>query len=360
MNATLALGATAPVTPVADAVLAPGLSEGAHPLFAQVFGQAPAGEGEAPDTSEELDAALAPWLMGLDSQQAPALPFTQPFSRLLGAAAREAAPDGASAQEASADAMALPAPPGPEASATPGVPAVAKEAALPWPAAALPVANGANGASVENSANGADPATAPAGAPPRPVADAAARALPAEALSAAMAPRPAREAGASSLDGFATVLNANPGSAPSAASDPVLRLDAQRSELWQRPLAQALGDRVQWQSTQGIDQARIRLDPPALGRIEIVVRQEGAQLQVQLTASSPEVARQLQHMGDGLRQELGQRQGQSVQVQVQAHDSAGAQADARGQRQGQPGRDEVDPGQALRDEHDAARRFTLA
>lgn len=109
---------------------------------------------------------------------------------------------------------------------------------------------------------------------------------------------------------------------------------------------------------QGVDQARIRLDPPALGRIEIVVRQEGAQLQVQLTASSPEVARQLQHMGEGLRQELGQRQGQGVQVQVH---EGGAQADARGQpRQGQPAREEAEPGQALRSEHRAGQAFTLA
>jgi flagellar hook-length control protein FliK len=356
MNATLALHAAAPttasittsVTPVADAVLAPGASDAAHPLFSLMLGQAPAEDAESADTPEAADAAIAPWLMALDSQQAPALPFTQPFSRLLGAAAREAAPEGAPA-EAGAD-IATPSPIGHVSAALASAPDTAQGRSASVPAVAAPVADGVAGA---------DPAPAPDNARQRASADAAARALPAEALSAAMAPRPTREAGVS-LDGFATVLNANPGSSASSASDPVVRLDAQRSELWQRPLAQALGDRVQWQSTQGIDQARIRLDPPALGRIEIVVRQEGAQLQVQLTASSPEVARQLQHMGDGLRQELGQRQGQSVQVQVQPHDG-GAQADARGQqRQGQTGRDEADPGQALRGEHDPSRRFTLA
>lgn len=347
MNATLALGATAPVTPVADAVLAPGLPDGAHPLFAQVLGQASAAEGESPDTTDALDAALAPWLMGLDSQQAPALPFTQPFSRLLGAAAREASPDGAPADDASIDGIAWPAPPGHGSTARAGAPDGAPAPTVPVPATAAP------------AASGADPVPAPASAPPRPLADASARALPAEALPAATAPRAPREAGALP-DGFATVFNANAGSTPSATGEPVVRLDPARTELWQRPLAQALGDRVQWQSTQGIDQARIRLDPPALGRIEIVLRQEGAQLQVQLTASRPDVARQLQHMGEGLRQELGQRQGQTVQVQVQAHDG-GAQADARGQqRQGQPGREEAEPGQALRGEHDPSRRFTLA
>ncbi len=348
MNATLALGANAPVTPVADAVLAPGLSDGARPLFAQVLGQAPAAEGESPDGTEAADAALAPWLMALDSQQAPALPFTQPFSRLLGAAARGAAGEGAA--------------PLAEAGDSAGAPVAERAAAaqaLPGPLMGARAADAAPTPPATPTASAADAPAAPAAAaaPARSLAEtAAARALPADA--AALAARPAREP--ASPDAFASVFHANAGSSNGGAPEPTVRLDPARTESWQRPLAQALGERVQWQSTQGVDQARIRLDPPALGRIEIVVRQEGTQLQVQLTASSPEVARQLQHMGEGLRQELGQRQGQGVQVQVQAHEGAGAQADARGQRQGQPGRDEATPGHALRGEHDAARRFTLA
>ena len=356
MNATLALHAaapaTAPVTPVADAVLAPGASDAAHPLFSLMLGQAPAedaGSSDTADAGNAAEAAIAPWLMALDSQQAPALPFTQPFSRLLGAAAREAGGEGTAALAEAADTLDAARPTAPQALL--GLPAAPRtpgaEAGLAPSAAAAPLADAA----------GAAPSNAHS--PARSLADtAAARALPADATALASAARPAREP--ASLDGFAAVFNANANSSDSGANEPVVRLDPARTELWQRPLAHALGERVQWQSAQGIDQARIRLDPPALGRIEIVVRQEGAQLQVQLTASSPEVARQLQHMGEGLRQELGQRQGQGVQVQVQAHDG-GAQADARGQqRQGQSGRDEAEPGQALRGEHDPSHRFTLA
>ena len=355
MNATLALHAaaptTAPVTPVADAVLAPGASDAAHPLFSLMLGQAPAedaGSSDTTDAADAADAAIAPWLMALDSQQAPALPFTQAFSRLLGAAARETGGEGTAPLAEAADTLDAARPTAPQA--LPGLPAAPRtpgaEAGLaPSAAAAAPLADAA-GAAPSNTHS-----------PARSLADtAAARALPADATALASAARPAREPAL--LDGFATVFNANANSSGSGANEPVVRLDPARTELWQRPLAHALGERVQWQSAQGIDQARIRLDPPALGRIEIVVRQEGAQLQVQLTASSPEVARQLQHMGEGLRQELGQRQGQGVQVQV--HDG-GAQADARGQqRQGQSGRDEAEPGQALRGEHDPSRRFTLA
>lgn len=356
MNATFALGATAPVTPVAEAVLAPGLSDGPRPLFAQVLGQAPAADGEPPDGREALDAALSPWLMALDSQQAPALPFTQPFSRLLGAAARQAQGEDEGAApwrdaDAAGDARHPLAPhalAGPVASARP-----AGADAGPCPPQALAAASPADAA-------GGAPATAVS--PARSPADAAvARALPPELALALAAPR-ARETAPASPDAFAAAFHANAGPSGGEAIEPVVRLDPARSELWQRPLAQALGDRLQWQATQGVDQARIRLDPPALGRIEIVVRQEGAQLQVQLTASSPEVARQLQHMGEGLRQDLGQRQGQGqgVQVQVQVHEG-GAQADARGQpRQGQPAREEAEPGQALRSEHRAGQAFTLA
>ena len=355
MNATLALHAaapsTAPVTPVADAVLAPGASDAAHPLFSLMLGQAPAedaGSSDTTDAADAADAAIAPWLMALDSQQAPALPFTQAFSRLLGAAARETGGEGTAPLAEAADTVEAERSTAPQtlpgllvAPRTPG----AEAGLAPSAAAAAPLADAA----------GAAPSNAPSSA--RSLADtAAARAVPADTIAVASAARTPREP--ASLDGFAQVFNANANSPSSGANEPVVRLDPARTELWQRPLAHALGERVQWQSAQGIDQARIRLDPPALGRIEIVVRQEGAQLQVQLTASSPEVARQLQHMGEGLRQELGQRQGQGVQVQV--HDG-GAQADARGQqRQGQSGRDEAEPGQALRGEHDPSRRFTLA
>lgn len=334
MNATFALGATAPVTPVAEAVLAPGLSDGPRALFAQVLGQAPAADSEAPEGREALDAALSPWLMALDSQQAPALPFTQPFSRLLGAAAREA--------------------PGEDEGAAPLSDAgAAGDAHRPL----APLALAGSVAHARSAGAESGPWSPQAMAAASPADAAVARALPPELAHALAMPR-ARETAPASPDAFAAALHANTGPSGGEAIEPVVRLDPARSELWQRPLAQALGDRLQWQATQGVDQARIRLDPPALGRIEIVVRQEGGQLQVQLTASSPEVARQLQHMGEGLRQELGQRQGQGVQVQVH---EGGAQADARGQpRQGQPTREEAEPGQALRSEHRAGQAFTLA
>jgi len=153
--------------------------------------------------------------------------------------------------------------------------------------------------------------------------------------------------------------------APTAASTFVLegdsvRLPAGEPDLWQRPLAQALGDRLQVQASHGIEQARIRLEPPALGRIEIVLRQESGQLHVQLSASHHEVVRQLQAMGEGLRQELTHKQGAQVTVQVfEDRALADGRSPQRERQQQQPQEDR--PGQGLLSESKAERRaFTLA
>lgn len=153
--------------------------------------------------------------------------------------------------------------------------------------------------------------------------------------------------------------------APAAGGSFVLeghnvRLPASEPDLWQRPLAQALGDRLQVQASQGIEQARIRLEPPALGRIEIVLRQESGQLQVQLSATHHEVVRQLQAMGEGLRQELTQKQGTPVTVQVfEDRALADGRHPQRERQQQQPQEDQ--PGQGLLSESKAERRaFTLA
>lgn len=140
-----------------------------------------------------------------------------------------------------------------------------------------------------------------------------------------------------------------------------VRLPAAEPDLWQRPLAQALGDRLQVQASQGIEQARIRLEPPALGRIEIVLRQEAGQLQVQLSASHHDVVRQLQAMGDGLRQELTHKQGSPVTVQVFEDRALADGRSSQRERQPQQQPHEDRPGQGLLSESKADRRaFTLA
>lgn len=136
-----------------------------------------------------------------------------------------------------------------------------------------------------------------------------------------------------------------------------LALNPRQPDLWQRPLAQALGERLQVQGAQGEEQALIRLDPPSLGRVEILLRQEGGTWQVQLSATHPEVSRQLQAISETLRHELSVRQQASVTVQVTS-DHLG-HADGRQQRQRQDGQQPREPGRAW-DGEEASQTFDLA
>ena len=271
-------------------------------------------EGQAEPTQALLSAAVATvqWTVGVERAMQLALRTSQASQ------ATPAAPPSGSAPVAllrtsAAPAAALAAAPGAADTATP-------QAALPVLAAA---------------------ATGQGAAPP----DAGARAprfeLPPVQAGAAGATAPA------------------PGQAFVLEGDSV-RLPAAEPDLWQRPLAQALGDRLQVQASHGIEQARIRLDPPALGRIEIVLRQEAGQLQVQLSASHHDVVRQLQAMGDGLRQELAHKQGSPVTVQVFEDRALADGRSSHRERQPQP-QQEDRPGQGLLSESQAERRaFTLA
>ena len=92
------------------------------------------------------------------------------------------------------------------------------------------------------------------------------------------------------------------------------------------------------------ERAVIRLDPPTLGRIEIVIRHEAGNLQVHLSASNGDVLRQLHMVTEGLRQDLVHRQYGEVAVTVSDLAREGG-----GQRRGREADDTRDatPGRAL-------------
>lgn len=126
-------------------------------------------------------------------------------------------------------------------------------------------------------------------------------------------------------------------------------------------LREALGERLSWQVDQRSEQASIRLSPERLGHIDIQIRHEAGGVQVQLAASHVEVIRQLQQVSDGLRQDLGQRHGGEVSVQVaERRDNAGlGQGSGRQQQQGRQAEDQA-PGRALAEaDRDSAARFAL-
>lgn len=119
-----------------------------------------------------------------------------------------------------------------------------------------------------------------------------------------------------------------------------------------------LGARIQAQLQQGVQQAVIRLEPYMAGTVQLELRHEAGVLRVHLSASHDEVVRQLQGIGEGLRQDLAGRQFTEVSVQVaqQRH------GDAQGQ--GRQARDDAplpaQPGRALGESDEAYSRFAAA
>jgi flagellar hook-length control protein FliK len=129
-------------------------------------------------------------------------------------------------------------------------------------------------------------------------------------------------------------------------------------EQWQQPLRSALGDRLQLQMQRNSEQAVIRLDPPNLGSIEISIRHSAGALQVNLSASNSEVLRQLNNIGDSMRQDLSQRQFSEVAVNVSS--SAGRNlADGSGGGRHERQQQERGPGRALDEGNEASTTFAM-
>lgn len=152
------------------------------------------------------------------------------------------------------------------------------------------------------------------------------------------------------VEGF----NQQPGVLVPVSTQTAQPLNTQRSAL-----EAALGDRLQLQLTQRSEHAVIRLDPPSMGTIEIVIQREAGNIQVHLRASNAEVARQLNGIGDSLRQDLIHRQNGDVSVHVSDSSREQQSASQQGQRQSQSQREA--PGRALSESNEeSAKSFTLA
>lgn len=123
------------------------------------------------------------------------------------------------------------------------------------------------------------------------------------------------------LSGQASQLPA----AVSALPERTLKLqgsDAQRGEQ----MLHALRDSVDMQIQQKAQRATIRLDPPELGKLEIVVSQEAGRITIQINAGQADTLRLLQQTSDRLRQELLTQHFVQVNVQVGADSQSGQQS----------------------------------
>lgn len=156
----------------------------------------------------------------------------------------------------------------------------------------------------------------------------------------------ASPAGAAGVTASESLPLANPVTAQGAplpgtllAQEPVLERDlklAAPQARWGEQMLHALRETVQVQVQQRFHQAAIRLDPPELGSLEILITQEPGRLSVQISAAQGDVARLLQHTSERLRQELVEHNALQVEVQVSSDSQGHAGRDASRQRQ-EPG-----------------------
>jgi len=160
-------------------------------------------------------------------------------------------------------------------------------------------------------------------------------------------------ADAGALPSFRSVL-ANIGSGQSGDA---LHLSGS-PEQWQQPLRAALGDRLQLQLARNDERAVIRLEPPNMGSVEISVRHSGGALQVNIAASHSEVLRQLNTIGDAVRQDLSQRQLGEVAVTVSSS-NARSLADGGQQQRQQEREQQRQPGRALDDADAGTTTFAM-
>jgi flagellar hook-length control protein FliK len=133
---------------------------------------------------------------------------------------------------------------------------------------------------------------------------------------------------------------------------------------WRQSLQEALGERLQLQVGNKVEQATIRLEPPQLGQIDIAIRHSAGSLEVNISASNSEVLRQLQTVSDNLKSDLSQRQFSEVAVTVAPAQKNNAapfgdpQQQGRGRQQGRD-QDESEPGRALAEAGNPASVFSL-
>ncbi|WP_422398737.1 flagellar hook-length control protein FliK [Vibrio furnissii] len=139
------------------------------------------------------------------------------------------------------------------------------------------------------------------------------------ALNAALNQAIHPASGAPSLGQAQTQVHA-PSSATTTVNAPEwasVRIDTQAGK-WGEQMLQVLHDRVTLQAQQNLQEAKIRLDPPDLGKLDLVVRVEGDRLSVQINANAAATREALMQVSDRLRAELQSQNFVHVDVNVGA------------------------------------------
>ncbi len=103
-----------------------------------------------------------------------------------------------------------------------------------------------------------------------------------------------------------------------------IRVDTSAAK-WGEQMMQVLHDRVTLQAQQNVQEAKIRLDPPDLGKLDVLVRVEGDRLSVQINANTAATREALMQVSERLRAELQEQNFVHVDVNVGSEQSQRSQ-----------------------------------
>lgn len=115
-------------------------------------------------------------------------------------------------------------------------------------------------------------------------------------------------------------LAANPSAVAQGAEWAAVKVDIGAGK-WGEQMMQVLHDRVTLQAQQNMQEAKIRLDPPELGKLDLFVRVEGDRLSVQINANAAATREALIQVSERLRAELQSQNFVHVEVNVSSGDS---------------------------------------
>ncbi|MGF1739289.1 flagellar hook-length control protein FliK [Photobacterium satsumensis] len=97
---------------------------------------------------------------------------------------------------------------------------------------------------------------------------------------------------------------------------------AENQQQWGQQLVSVLKERVQMHLNQDVQHARIRLDPPHLGSLELSVKMENNKVQVHISAADPALREAAQQGAERLRAELEGKQLAGAMVDVDVSDQS--------------------------------------
>lgn len=115
-------------------------------------------------------------------------------------------------------------------------------------------------------------------------------------------------------------LIATPSTAAQGAEWAAVKIDTGAGK-WGEQMMQVLHDRVTLQAQQNMQEAKIRLDPPELGKLDLLVRVDGDRLSVQINANAAATREALIQVSERLRAELQNQNFVHVDVNVGSGDS---------------------------------------